>query len=290
MIFDLNDLRIFVAVAEAGSISRAAEQLNYVQSNVTARIKLLEDRLGVCLFNRLSRGVAISGSGKLLLEYAVRILALSSEAERVLMEQDTPSGTLEIGSLETAAAVRLPAILTEYHHAFPQVDLQVRTGTTEELINCVMEYKVDAAFVACEIENPELVGIPFFQEELVLASGTSTTIESDHKRTIIVFRRGCSYRAKLEGWLRDNGYIPYRIMELATVDGILGCVRAGLGMTALPRAVFKDTEGLTFHPLPPQVAHVDTMLVCRKDVVQTKAMIEFRKVVQKHFVERGCDI
>jgi DNA-binding transcriptional LysR family regulator len=287
MILDLNDLRIFVAVAEAGSISRAAEQLNYVQSNVTARIKIMEERLGVTLFNRLRRGVILSGSGKLLLDYAGRILALSSEAERVLMEKDTPSGSLVIGSLETAAAVRLPGILAEYHLAFPQVDLQVITGTTEELINHVIEYTVDAAFIAGEVEHSELVGVPVFQEELVLATGNNSSIENDRKRTLIVFRRGCSYRAKFEGWLRDSGYIPYQVMEFGTVDGILGCVRAGMGMTVLPRAVFKDVAGLTFLPLPPQVAHVDTMLVSRKDVVHTKAMTEFRKVVNKHSVERA---
>lgn len=275
MMLELNDLRIFVAVADTGSISRAAVQLNYVQSNVSARIKLMEERLGVSLFNRMSRGVTLSVSGKMLHEYAVRILALTREAELMLMEKETPSGRFTIGAMETTAAVRLPGILAEYHRTFPEVDLHIVTGTTEELVNGVLKYSLDAAFVAGEVEHPDLLTIPVFQEELVLATGKDTSIENDRKRTVIVFRQGCSYRAKFEGWLRDSGYIPYQVMEFGTIDGILGCVRAGMGMTVLPRTIFKDDSDLTFHPLPGSVARVDTMLVVRKDVVQTKAITFF---------------
>jgi DNA-binding transcriptional LysR family regulator len=189
MMFDLNDLRIFVAVADSGGISRAAEQLNYVQSNVTARIKHLEERLGVPLFNRVGRGVILSGSGKLLLGYAVRILALSGEAERALMEKDDPTGALVIGSLETTAAIRLPGILAEYHRTFSRVDLQVVTGMTEDLLGRVINYSVDAAFVAGEVDHPDLTAVPIFQDELVLATGKDSNIDDIRKRTLIVFRR-----------------------------------------------------------------------------------------------------
>ena len=275
MILELNDLRIFLAVADVGSISRAAEQLNYVQSNVSARVKLMEERLGVSLFNRMSRGVTLSISGKMLHDYALRIIALTREAELMLMEKETPSGRFVIGAMETTAAVRLPGILAEYHRTFPNVDLHIVTGTTEELVNSVLKYNVDAAFVAGEVEHPDLLAIPVFQEKLVLATGKDTSIENDRKRIVIVFRQGCSYRAKFEGWLRNSGYIPYQVMEFGTIDGILGCVRAGMGMTVLPQTIFKDETDLTFHPLPTPVANVETMLVVRKDVVQTKAITFF---------------
>jgi DNA-binding transcriptional LysR family regulator len=286
MMIEISDMRIFIAVAESGSISRAAESLNYVQSNVTGRIKHMEDRLGVKLFIRMSRGVTLTASGRLLLDYATRILALSGEAERMLREKEYPSGPLVLGSLETAAAVRLPPILSAYHRRFPQVDLQVMTGTAEELVNHVLERRVDAAFIGGNVEHPDLAAIPVFQETLVLASGDSRSIESNSTRTLIVYRQGCFYRTKFEGWLRDNGYLPYRVMEFGTLDGILGCVKAGLGMTVLPRAVFKDDAELTFHELPSQVANVDTMLVTRRDVLETKTLTEFHKVVQEHSVKR----
>ena len=285
MIPETSDLRIFVAVAEAGNISRAADTLNYSQSNITGRIKLMEDRLGVALFIRLNRGVTLTASGRLLLDYAVRILALTGEAERMLMEKEAPSGTLVLGSLETAAAVRLPRILSAYHQRFPQVDLQVITGTSDELMQHLLEYRVDAAFISGNVDHPSLAAIPVFQEELVLVTVKGTSIENC-KRTLIVFRRGCSYRAKFESWLRDSGYLPYRVMEFGTVDGILGCLKAGMGMTVLPRAVFKDDPELSIHELPAHVAQVDTMLVSRRDVVQTKAMTEFCQIVQDHSVQR----
>jgi molybdate transport repressor ModE-like protein len=89
---DINELRIFKAVAEEGSVSRAAERLNCVQSNVSARIRQLEEGLKVTLFHRKSRGVALTTAGRVLLDYAERILALVSEAERIVQEREPLGG------------------------------------------------------------------------------------------------------------------------------------------------------------------------------------------------------
>ena len=108
---DINELKIFRAVAHKGSISRAAEELHYVQSNVTARIRQLEERLGTALFHRKSKGVALTAAGHLLLDYAERIIRLVREAEEALSDQGEPKGRLVIGSMETTTAVRLPPLL-----------------------------------------------------------------------------------------------------------------------------------------------------------------------------------
>jgi DNA-binding transcriptional LysR family regulator len=107
---DLVELRIFKAVAEQGGITRAAAALHRVQSNVTTRLKRLEERLGTQLFHRQGRKLVLSSEGRLLLAYADRLLRLSSEAQAAL-KGHAPHGVLKIGTLESTAATRLPAVL-----------------------------------------------------------------------------------------------------------------------------------------------------------------------------------
>src|SRR5438270_13511395 len=111
---DLAALHIFKTVAEQGGITKAATRLHRVQSNVTTRVKQLEDRLGTKLFLRQHRRLVLSPDGRRLLAYADRLLHLSSEAEAAL-RNGTPAGTLEIGALARAAATRLPPSLSRSH-------------------------------------------------------------------------------------------------------------------------------------------------------------------------------
>src|SRR6185295_16912749 len=107
----------------------AAAKLNRVQSNVTTRVKQLEEQLGTALFLRQSRGLVLSAEGRLLLEYADQLLRLSTEAESAL-RKGSPRGTLRIGTLESTAAARLPPVLSRYHRAYPQVHIELANGTS----------------------------------------------------------------------------------------------------------------------------------------------------------------
>src|SRR2546430_12620662 len=124
---DLTALEIFKTVAEQGSITKAAARLHRVQSNVTTRVKHLEERLGAQLFLRQHRRLVLSPQGKRLLAYADRLLHLSSEAEAAL-RNGMPAGTLQIGALESTAATRLPPVLSRYHRAYPDVRIELVTG------------------------------------------------------------------------------------------------------------------------------------------------------------------
>src|SRR5690349_8744304 len=107
---DLAALRIFMAVAEHGGVNKAAARLNRVPSNVTTRVKQLEESLGTKLFVRSNRRLALSQEGRVLLTYAERLIRLSSEAEMAL-KNGKPRGTLKVGALESTAAARLPPVL-----------------------------------------------------------------------------------------------------------------------------------------------------------------------------------
>ncbi len=279
---DAADLRVFEAVARLGGMSRAATALHTVQSNITARIRLLEAELGQSLFSRHSRGVALTAAGQRLLPFAQRIAGLLNDARRAVSDDGVPSGTLAIGSLETTAALRLPPILAKYAAAYRDVDLILSTGTTGELIDRVLARAVDGAFVCGPAAHPDLTGATIFREELVLVTNRATRRwegairQGDSK--IVVLRVGCSYRQRLEAILAKRGVVGLRRLEFGTLDAIMGCVAAGIGITLLPRAVVARAlrEGrVAAHRLPAAEARVDTIFIRRRDGFASSALAAF---------------
>ncbi len=266
---EISSLKIFVAVAENASVSAAAEQLHCVQSNVTARIKKLEDELQVSLFVRKSRGMELSTQGRVLLDHAYQIIDMERQAVRAVSASLEDGGTLSLGSMETAMAVRLPTLLKEFHKRHPKTELSVRTGTTDEMIKHVLNHQLDCAIVGSKVESDAIVQYPFFRERLVLVSSPG----NEKSNTLLVYRKGCAYRARAEEWLRREGRLPYTIMEFGTQEGIIGCVSAGLGVTILPMEVAKSlSDELIISDLPDDIADVDTYLICNKTTIQTKPM------------------
>ena len=164
---DAADLKFFEAVARLGNMSRAAAELHTVQSNVTARIREFEARLGAPLFVRHARGVELAPAGRRLLPHARRVLHMLAEAHRVARDDGTPEGPLVIGALETTTALRLAPALARFTAAYPAVDLTVRTGTTCELLAQVLDNALEGAFVCGPVADPalevETVFVPCFR-------------------------------------------------------------------------------------------------------------------------------
>jgi DNA-binding transcriptional LysR family regulator len=282
---ELTDLLTFTAVARNGGITRAAEELNTVQSNVTQRVKALEAEIGAALFERHSRGMTLTGAGRRLLPYAQRMAALSREAMLAARDDGEPKGPLAIGSMETTAAVRLPALLAEFHRRFPAVRLTLKTATTADLVAAVLDGALDGAFVAGPIEHADLASTLAFREELVLVTAKrfnnlaalrSGTPESGP--TALVFRTGCTYRQRLEQVFSDFGWPSAARFELGTLDGMIGCVAAGMGVTLLPRAVVERSDQrreINVHTLDTSWSRVDTLFIQRRSAHQYSALSGF---------------
>jgi DNA-binding transcriptional LysR family regulator len=279
---DLQALRFFQAVAKLGSISKAAREMNYAQSNLTARIQQLEFDLQTKLFYRHNRGTTLTDKGKVLLSYTDEIFQLLDEVKNVMSDDQTPKGPLLIGSMETTAAVRLPSLLSKFHREYPAVDLTLKTGPTEQHVVDVLQYELDGAFVAGPIEHPDLVFSNLVEEELVLITDALEqplrSIADLKNRTILAFRQGCSYRARFEAWLHHEGVIPEKIMEFGTLDGIIGCVSAGLGVSLLPKSVVEkhmNDNLLIQHPIPERFGKVNTVFIYRKDEYMSASLKKF---------------
>lgn len=165
---EFKDLKIFQTVAAHGSISKAALELNYVQSNVTARIKLLEKELDTPLFYRHKRGMILNTEGKRLLEHSKEILSKMEEMKRTFHNKTNPSGVLEIGIVETVIA--LPHILSSYYSKYPNVELSLKAGVTDQLLQEVLDMKLDGAFVTGPIRHPLIEQVEVIQEKLVLVT------------------------------------------------------------------------------------------------------------------------
>jgi DNA-binding transcriptional LysR family regulator len=279
---DLADLRIFEAVARLGGMNRAAAELNMVQSNVTARIRLLEDRLGVPLFERHSRGVSLTGAGQRLLPFAVEAQRLLEDARRAVTDDGTPKGRLTIGSLETTAALRLSPLLTRYASLYPAVDLVLRTGTTQEMIDAVLDHRLEGAFVCGPVSHPDLDETMIFREELVVVTAPTipslTGLAARGDLKLVVFRAGCSYRQRLEALLARRGLVGLRLLEFGTLDAIIGCIAAGIGISLLPHAVVEQAAAagrVRLHDLPAGEAQVETVFVSRAGAYRSNALSAF---------------
>ena len=286
---ELSDLVTFSTVARLGGITRAAEELNTVQSNVTQRIKALEAEIGTALFERHSRGMTLTGAGRRLLPYAQRMAALSREAMLAARDDGEPKGPLSIGSMETTAAVRLPSLLAEFHRRFPEVRLTLRTSTTADLVAAVLDGTLDGAFVAGPIDHAELDQTVAFREELVLVTARrwaslaalrAGTPESGP--TVLVFRTGCTYRQRLEQVFSEFGWPSAARFELGTLDGMIGCVAADMGVTLLPRAVVGNNETVTLHQLSPVQSTVDTLFIRRRSAHEYSALQGFTACLDRN--------
>ena len=264
---DLDSLEIFRTVVQEGGVIRAANKLNRVQSNVTTRIKQLEQRLGRTLFRRQGRGLVLSPEGELLLSYAQRLFRLADEAESEL-RSGLAVGVLRIGSLESTAGSRLAPVLSRFHRQHPGVVVELATGTTAALLQRVANFELEAAFVSEPFTPGALESRKVFEEELVLIA--SKDVPAVRRagdlagRTLIAFAQGCSYRKRVEEWLGSSALQPARTLEFASYQAMIACVAAGTGFAIVPRSLLlalKATQDVRQHELPARVRKNHTHLV-----------------------------
>ncbi|NVK40801.1 MAG: LysR family transcriptional regulator [Oceanospirillaceae bacterium] len=269
---DISDLQVFKAVVEAGGISRAAEQLHRVPSNVTTRIQKLEESLGLALFNRERNRLRITPAGTRLLAYAEQMLQLRQQALDDLTSP-VPAGTLRLGSMESTAAARLPSILVDFHARFDKVELELATGASGPLVDRVLQGKLDVALVADPVDDHRLLRLPCFEEQLVVVKPASLA----HTRgpgqlpeplTVVGFTQGCSYRDRIERWLATAHRRCDRLIEIPSHHTMLACVLAGMGVAMVPKSVLAlhpTITGLSLEDPDTEIAEATTYLVWRRD-------------------------
>lgn len=274
---ELSDLRVFIEVVQNGGISHAAKKLNRVPSNVTARIKKLEQDLGKALFLREKNRLRISPAGEQLLPYAKQLLALAQTTIDELSD-NSPKGKLRLGSMEAVAATRLVEPLMKFHRQYPAVELEITTAPTGALIAKVLAGELDMALVADPNQDARLEITPVFKESLVIVSDLAhqpinSPQDLNNDPTLMAFSSSCAYRTRLSDWVKHHGD-TIRVIEINSYHTLLSCVAAGMGVGIVPQALldhYPFASSLQVHQLPTQWQGSVTSFIWRKDSVKASS-------------------
>ncbi|WP_281887438.1 LysR family transcriptional regulator [Paenibacillus sp. YYML68] len=280
---ELTDLRVVLAIVKEGNITRAAEKLGYVQSNITTRVRKLEQELGVQLFHRSTKGVEPTEKGLLFSRYASSILHMVEDAALAVKEPDQPCGPLVIGVVETiASSAAFIRALSDFQINYPEVSLSLVTGTSPLNYSRLQNRELDGAFCTGEFDLSSMQVAYEIQEEVILLQGSQDASAPEvAKASWIVFPKGCPLRAAVEHWLQTQGVASMNMIEVSALDTMLNCVRAGIGYALLTESVVtSDDERLRAHSVPEPYRYVTTRLISRKEQFRSKAFSAFAACVE----------
>ena len=245
----LEQLRIFVAVAEREHMTRAAESLGLVQSAVSAAVAALEARYGTPLFHRIGRRIELTDAGKLFLIEAKAVMARAEAAEQRLAEfAGGPRGKLAVHASQTIASYWLPRHLMAFRRAHPAVDVQIAIGNTAQVAEAVQNGQADLGFVEGEIDAPTLDNQTIKGDRLVIVVGMTHPWIAQRKVTLadlagadwVLREQGSGTRSEFEAELRRLGLDPAKLkvaLELPSNEAVRSAVVAGGGVTAISELV-----------------------------------------------------
>jgi DNA-binding transcriptional LysR family regulator len=242
------------------------------------------------LFFRQGRGLRISPAGEIFLTYAGRMLSLADEAKRAVHPDAAPSGPLRIGAIESSATARLPRLLARFHARYPQVSLELTTGTGMQLLEATLNQKLDGAIVAIDVKRPRLRRTSMYREDLVLIAAESLgpilSAADLQGKSIFMWPDGCPYRAALERWLQNNGQTQ-SIVSIANYGTIVGCVSAGAGVALVPKGVYEQYRkgsgwiGYEF----PELTSIDNLFYWHENAEHHPAREAFVAMLREEFSE-----
>ncbi|GGF22322.1 LysR family transcriptional regulator [Aliidongia dinghuensis] len=269
----LDQLRVFVAVAERQHVTRAAEALNLAQSAVSTAIAALEGRHGAKLFHRVGRGIELTEAGSLFLAEARAVLARAEAAELVLAELGgLKRGTLVVEASQTIASFWLPRHLVAFRRAHPGIDIRLTIGNTAQVATAVRSGAAELGFVEGSVDDPALLSRPVARDQLIIVVGpehpwagrADVTPEQLFESDWVLREAGSGTRAVFEQALAAFGLASGSLrvaLELPSNEAVRAAVEAGLGATALSASVAASSieAGLLCPvpiPLPERAFHV----------------------------------
>lgn len=239
---ELAQLDAFIAAADCGSFSRAAELLGVAQPSLSNRIQSLERDVGQPLFERMGRGVKLTDAGRAFLPYAQRVLRTLNDGVMVLEgTREGTAGRLSIGTAPAVGTYVLPRLLKIFCDNREGVDVLVRTGHSDEVLQMVLDDDVQVGF-GRPINHPEVRTIPLYQDELVLvvssehryAKRGTVKVEELAEDSLILFDRDSGYYGMIMNLFRDLGVVPQQQMQLDSIEATKKMVEANLGIALLP--------------------------------------------------------
>lgn len=263
---EINDLRIFQTVAYEKSISKAALKLGYAQSNITMRIKLLENELNTTLFIRNNKGTIITSNGENLLKYADKILELIDEINSEFLSSKIAS-ILKIGATQTISASILPKLFSLFYDKNPEVSLVLKTEKQKDLLDMIINCELDGAFIYGEIVSSKIKKIISFNEEVVLVSSLQINNINNLSTPIIINSdTNCPYRKTLQKWLIYNNSKPTTIIEFDSLESIINGISEGLGISLLPKSILPKNNSFFIYELNDNFSQLEVKFIVNKNL------------------------
>lgn len=284
---EFTQLNTFLKASQLLSFSKAAQALGYSQSAVTIQIKQLENELQVILFDRIGKKISLTDEGRTLQKYATTILATVHEASTVLSQTSTPSGTLRIGASESLCTYLLPPILAQYHAAYPDVTLSLKTGTASQLLDSMKQNQVDIVCLFAEKTSCLEGQLLFTQNEpfVFIASSshpltkrTSISLQELEKENFLLTESDCTYRQLLEHLFLEHHLSLHPLLEIGNTEVIKHCCAQGLGIALLPYfTVAKECSKNELHILDVSSVniHLYQQIICHKQKYISATLQEF---------------
>nr|WP_308000358.1 LysR family transcriptional regulator [uncultured Merdimonas sp.] len=245
---EFRNIVTFLKVAELKNFSKAAEKLGYSQSAVTVQIQQLEKELGVRLFERVGKGVALTESGQDFVFHANEILNTTRQAVESVKnhgkhpDQKEITGILKVGSVESVSTALLPEILMAFHRVCPRVEIVVRTAKRDALIEEIKENSLDL-FLTLE-KKTDYLGlvrrllreeeIIFIAPQKMLPERGKVPLEDLARLPFVLTEQGESYRYELDRMLAEQDLQIRAQLEIGNTETIVHMVEAGFGASFLP--------------------------------------------------------
>jgi len=244
----------FLEVARRGSVSRAAEALFITQPTLTARLHALERELGTSLFLRTPHGMRLTDAGRAWIPFAERALrALVDGRDALQQVLSASAGHLMIAAAPAVSTYVLPELLEQFVAVHPRVEVSVRTGHSEDVVDLVLRDEVQIG-LGRSIRHPDLELRPFHTEELVLvcapdhpfSKGPAVPMAEVARQKLIMFDRASSYYEITQGAFLSAGIKLRGLMELDSIEAAKKMVERGLGVALLPSsAVAREVSAKT---------------------------------------------
>lgn len=247
----IEQLRVFSAVAEHEHVTRAAEALEMSQPAVSHQLRRLEAALRIQLFERVGRGIKLSGDGRALLPSATAALAaISAVQEAATARRGLLSGSLSVAASNTIGIYRLPTWLSGYVENVPAVDVRVRLVNTLEAITLLREAQVDCALIEgpgqtgdlehLTIEVDQLVAVASSEHPLARLAPSKVVRTADLARHRYIAREPGSGTEALAAEMLGTAYRRGRVLELGQVDAVRAAALAGLGYAVISLAAVRE--------------------------------------------------
>ncbi|WP_321957109.1 LysR family transcriptional regulator [Paraburkholderia bannensis] len=297
---ELRHLRYFVAVAEERSFTRAAQRLHIAQPPLSRQIQQLEEILGVQLFERNSRPLKLTDTGRFFYQHASQLLAQTAELESMTRRVGKIERNLSVGFVGSTLYGMLPKIIRRYRQKHAEVELSLNEMSTMDQIKALKEGRIDVGFGRIRLDDPSIRRVVLREERMIVALpighplGDSKTVLSLHdllNETLIIFPKSPrpSYADQVLAAFHDRALKPARVLETRELQVALGLVAAGEGISIVPKSVYGLKRDDVFYKDLDDANLVSPIIMSMRMLDESEDLQRMLQLIYDLYDEQGMD-